>query len=324
MNRNQSRSKILEWVLLLLVLSGTFGSWGPYLHLAVLPVGLQQVYASQGASSVVHNNEFPTRMAFGPNGVLYVTDAKTDSVFCYDDTLNLIGEIKGLDCPLGVAVASDGRIYVGNDGCDNIIVLSEQGSKIGIMGCGVVKMPNDLALDRDNRLYVADSLSNKIWIFDTDGSLAGEVGAADNSPGHLSFPAAITIAYREQGGDDIGELYVADQGHGSVQVFDLQGHHLRAYGGRVPQKMGATGWHGKFSRIQSLAMGPYDRLHVVDCHLNRVQILDPDTGQFLGSYGEFGSAAGQMVLPLDVAIKGHDVFITNAANKRVEVVYTIP
>jgi hypothetical protein len=57
--------------------------------------------------TVKHTNDYPLRVALGPNGKLYVSNAQIGSVFIYEvgpSSLNLIGELKGLVEPLGVAL----------------------------------------------------------------------------------------------------------------------------------------------------------------------------------------------------------------------------
>ena len=122
----------------------------------------------------------------------------------------------------------------------------------------------------------------------------------------------------------MGELYVADQRHARIQVFDLLGNFLRAYGDRIMRGTASSNWQGKFAKIQSLAFDARGRLHAVDCYMNNVQILDAYTGGYIDSYGEFGAAEGQLNLPLDILIVGGKVIVTNAGNKRVEVIYTVP
>jgi len=273
---------------------------------------------------VPFENNCPTRLAIGLDNEVYVSDAKADAVFIYDAELNLAGRLVGIGRPLGVAIAPNGNIYVGSDARDEVQIYDERGVRIQTIGAGTIRMPNDLVVDRDGWLYVADSLSNKVWIFDPNGVPAGSAGSAGDDPGQLDFPVAITIGYRTEGNVEVAELYVADQRHARIKVFDLLGNFLRAYGGRVTRGMSSPNWHGKFARIQSLAMDARGRLHAVDCYMNNVQILDADTGGYIDSYGEFGAAEGQLNLPLDILIVGGKVIITNAGNKRVEVIYTVP
>ena len=271
-----------------------------------------------------NENIYPTRLALGLNSEVYVSDAKADAVFIYDADLDLIGKLKGINRPLGVAVAPDGNIYVGSDADDYVQVYDCNGAEVRAIGVGTIKMPNDLAIDRDGWLYVVDSLSNKVWIYTPDGFEAGSAGTEGDNPGQLDFPVAVTIAYHIENDIEVGELYVADQRHALIQVFDLQGNFLRAYGGKASPGEASKNWQGKFAKIQSLAIDTQGRIHTVDTVKNKIQILDAETGAYIDSYGEFGTAEGQLNLPLDILIVGSKVIVANAENKRVEVIYTIP
>jgi hypothetical protein len=84
-------------------------------------------------------------------------------------------------------------------------------------------------------------------------------------------------------------------------------------------------WQGKFIKIQSLSIDSLSRVHACDSYMNRVQILNPDTGGYITSYGSAGSGPGELSLPLDIVITdSNDVVVANAENKRVEVIYTVP
>lgn len=278
---------------------------------------------------IMHVNRYPTRLTWGPSGYCYVSDAKVGSIFIYDPNLSLIGELKNLGRPLGVAVDSSGNIYVGSNGHDNVQVYNIDGIRIATIGDGIIKMPNDLAVDRSENLYVVDTLSNTVRVYDPNGTALLNIGSGGDGVGQFRSPMALAIAYRtDANGAEFGELYVADRGHYLVQVFDLQGNFLRSFGGKVEKggMMGTTWyWQGRFVRIQSLAVDPQGLLHAADCYMNNVQILDPLTGDYLGSYGAWGTAPGQLNLPLDIAIGGFgQVAVANAANGRVEIIYTVP
>ena len=79
-------------------------------------------------------------------------------------------------------------------------------------------MSNDMAFDHGGNLYVADSLSDSIKVYDSAGGWLRNIGESGDGEGGLRFPTALTIAYRQ----GIGDLYVADQGNAKVQVFDLE------------------------------------------------------------------------------------------------------
>jgi hypothetical protein len=278
------------------------------------------------ALAVQNANEYPTRLAVSPDGRYFVTDAKVGSVFIYDPNLTLAGELKGIDRPLGIAVDSQGDIYVGSNSADTVEVYRSDGVKIAGIGEGNIRMPNDLVFDRDGNLYVVDSLNNIVRVYDSARLEAGSIGGAGNGEGEFTFPVALAIVYRaDANGIETGELYVADQGNYRVQVFDLDGNFLRSFGGQVTSGMMGYKWQGKFVKIQSLEIDYLGRVHACDSYTNRVQILNPDTGGYISSYGSAGSGPGELSLPLDIVITdSNDVVVANAENKRVEVIYTVP
>lgn len=170
----------------------------------------------------------PSRLGLGPDDKIYVSDSVVESVFIFDAELTrMVGELKGFSKPLGVAVDDSGRIFVGNDGRDNVEVFSPEGYMVGIIGQGKIRMPNDLVLDRNNNLYVVDSVMNLVWVFDPAGTLIRKIGSAGEGDGELKFPVALTILENDQGQD---ELFVADRGHRKIQSFTLEGEYIQSYG----------------------------------------------------------------------------------------------
>ncbi len=262
--------------------------------------------------------QYPTRLAEGPQGNIYVTDALAGSVFVYDSSLNLLNETPGLSRPLGIAVDSQGKIYVGSDGGDNVEVFDSSGTNLYSIDDGGVLMPNDIAVDAGDILYVVDSLAGTVKVYNATGTWLRDIGSLGNGPGQLRFPAAVTIG--DPGGGQPLELYVADQGHSLVQVFDLGGNFLRGFGGAIGAF--SPDWQGLFARVQSLAVDSRGLLHAVDCYMDKVQLLDAQTGEFRGYYGEFGSGAGELNLPLDMVVTSNRrAFITDAENHRIQWFY---
>jgi sugar lactone lactonase YvrE len=252
-------------------------------------------------------NKYPTRLAWGPDAQrIYVTDARVESVFIYDSALTLLGELKGLGKPLGVAVDPLGNIYVGNNRFDNVEVYRPDGVKTATIGAGILQMPNDLAFDQDGKLYVVDSRRNRVEVFDpATGANLSSIGV-----GELRFPSALVISGQE--------LFVADQANYQVKVFDLQGTLLRSLGGKSEQVFKFT-WKGAFVRLQSLAIDATGRLHALDCHMGRIQILNATTGSYITYYGSQGTAPGQLNLPLDIALNQYgEVAVANTKNERIE------
>lgn len=255
----------------------------------------------------------PIRISEGSDNRLYVTDAKSNSLFILNNLLTE-GELRELDQPLGVAVDAAGNMYVGNDGRDNVEVYDSMGNKLRDIGIGSIQMPNDLAFDLAGNLYVVDSLANNVQVYSPDGELLRTLGDT-----LMQFPVSLAIAYNVPGGG-AGELYVADQGHAKIQVFTLSGTLLRSYGTRL--QLAETNWQGKFVQIQSLAVDQMGRLHVLDSSLNLVQILNAADGAYIDHYASMGTAEGQLYLPLDICITSQNqTMVTNNGNHRVDMIY---
>jgi len=263
----------------------------------------------QGDPLAIRNaNRYPTRLAWSPGAQqIYVTDAKVGSVFIYDSVATLTGEIKSLGKPLGVAVHPQGNIYIGDDKFDEIAVYGTDGFRTGTIGAGTLQMPNDLAFDQNGQLYVVDSKSDRVEVFDpTTGASLRTIGS-----GQLRFPSALAISGTE--------VFVADQSRSLVKVFDLQGNLLRSFGGEATQGFMNYDWQGKFAHIQSLAIDSTGRLHVLDSHMAIIQILSAADGSYLDFYGAKGSAPGELDLPLDIDINQYgETAVANTRNERVE------
>ncbi len=265
--------------------------------------------------TVYHSNDLPIRIAQGPDERIYVSDTQSGSVFIYTPELTLEQEINAFERPLGVAVDEHQHLYVGSDTNDRVEVYDAQGFKLREFGTGEILMPNDIAIGPPGRIYIADSLSDAVWVYAPNGSFVQRIGTTGEGPGQFRFPAAVTLAQR----DGAWELYVADQGNARIQVFTPDGVFLRTFGSKVADF--SRTWHGRFIKIQSLAMDAQDRLHVLDSTMHTIQILDPDDGTFLGSYGMHGPLPGELKLPLDLMINAAgETVVTNAGNQRVETI----
>ncbi|GAB4321969.1 MAG: hypothetical protein Kow0059_16880 [Candidatus Sumerlaeia bacterium] len=288
-------------------LSGRCHAPGWTARLWVLALCLCWVGAARALPPVSHSNAQPARVAVDDAGRIYVSDPAAGSVFVYDGTLGALGEIGGLDLPLGVAADSArNRLYVGDDERDRIEVFDLDGAFIETIAAGEVQMPNDLALDSAGNVYVADSLGNVVRVYSPDGAWLRNIGV-----GIVSFPASVVVSG--------SELYVADQINFKIRVFSLTGSQLRSFGAKIPG-FGAFS-PGSFVKLQSLAVDNYGYVHAGDCYMNNVQMLHPSTGAYKTVYGSYGTDPGGLNLPLDLAFVQEGVMVVaNTRNHRVELI----
>jgi sugar lactone lactonase YvrE len=267
--------------------------------------------------AVVNSNDAPLRMALAPDHRIYVTDSQVGSVFIYDGALNPVGELQGLDGPLGVAVDPTGNIYVGSQGRQRVEIYDSRGSFVDAWGEGELRMPNDLAFDRDGNLYVLDSGVRRVRVYAPTGASLGTIGRAGRGKGRFGFPVSLLIGPAADGaGAEIEAVYVADQDQGLIHVFALAGSFLRSFGGKP--SFGYTS--GKFVRLQGLQMDAQGRLHVLDSRVGAIQILSR-TGAHIFDYGEYGPNPGQLRLPQDMVIlPGGKMAVANHGHGRVEAI----
>jgi sugar lactone lactonase YvrE len=138
--------------------------------------------------------------------------------------------------------------------------------------------PLGLATDADGNLYVADTIQHVVWVYAPTGGFLRELGRKV-----LERPVGLAIDRRRQ------VLYVsdggrADDGHHQIEVFALDGRHLRTIGTRGP---GA----GQFNFPSYLAVAPDGTLFVGDSLNFRIQMFDPQ-GTLVGMFGSPGSDVG--------------------------------
>jgi DNA-binding beta-propeller fold protein YncE len=125
------------------------------------------------------------------------------------------------------------------------------------LGPGEFNRPEGLGIDRQDRLYVADSCNHRIQVFAPDGHFLRSYGHAGSGLGELSYPYDIQV-------DPAGFQYVAEFGNSRIQIFDQQGNPVEILGG-----VGAA--PGQFSNPWSEALDSAGNLYVADSQNHRVQ-----------------------------------------------------
>ena len=96
-------------------------------------------------------DDVPTRIAIDKEGNLYVTQPRTkNNLLVYNRHGKLIRTLYGLNGPIGVAIGSDAKIYIGNDITDSVDVYNNDFSFSHSLGSGkgAVQTPNSIAISR--------------------------------------------------------------------------------------------------------------------------------------------------------------------------------
>lgn len=157
------------------------------------------------------------------------------------------------------------------------------------------------------RVFVSDGALRTVAVFDIPGQRFYYIG--QEMPGQLRAPIGLDV-------DGKGNVYVVDASTKVVQVYDINGKHLRtlADGGN---------WFNRPSGIAVDAEGT--RIYVVDTGgvsttEHRVRVFDAQTGAHLLDVGTRGTGPGELNLPRDVTIgNGGLLYVVDGANFRVQV-----
>ncbi|MBL7182818.1 MAG: SMP-30/gluconolactonase/LRE family protein [Anaerolineae bacterium] len=161
---------------------------------------------------------------------------------------------------------------------------------------------NDLAVDDDGNVYLADGRNSRVQKFDSDGAFLTKWGTSGEGQGQFTQPTGIAF-------DAAGAVYVLDLGTARVQKFSPSGDFLSVFiEGRS---------HG-FSNPGDLVSDQEGNFHVVDSGMHRIQKFDRD-GQYLAYWGQQGSGPGQFELPSSAVVDGEGyIYVADKGNERVQ------
>ena len=153
--------------------------------------------------------------------------------------------------------------------------------------------PNGLAFDSKGNLYILESVTNRIRVYDPDGKFLRMWGKAGSGQGEFNFANSdIELGAIAISADDI--VYVADPLNQRVQKFTTDGTYLGQWGSKGKDD-------GQFQFPTDLAVGPKGNVFVTDEDSGVIQIFDSD-GKFLSKIGQrdFGGAVlGSLAIDSD-------------------------
>ncbi|MFQ6077535.1 MAG: carboxypeptidase regulatory-like domain-containing protein, partial [Thermodesulfobacteriota bacterium] len=197
----------------------------------------------------------PTDVAFDSRGNMYIADTGNDRIRRVN-TSGIITTVAGsgetgfggdggpateakLFSPTGVAVDASGNLYIVDSGnhrirrvdSSGIITTYAGGGAYGSVGDGGpateawLSLPNDMALDFEGNLYIADRLGNRIRKVGTDGiitTVAGTGMGGFSGNGGAAVNAQIWNPY-DVAVDREGNLYIADFENYRIRKVDRRG-----------------------------------------------------------------------------------------------------
>lgn len=168
---------------------------------------------------------YPTDIAFGSNGLLYVSEyGGNDRIQVFDRDgvfqfrfLAFGNAIDEVSRPQGLAFDRGTETLWIADSCNHRIVLTdENGQRVDIIGApgtgpGQLSYPYDIVLQPDGSVLVAEYGNNRVQHLARDGTCLGLYGVVGRDEGDLLAPWAIAASSRH--------LYILDSGNNRVQVI---------------------------------------------------------------------------------------------------------
>jgi DNA-binding beta-propeller fold protein YncE len=197
------------------------------------------------------------------------------------------GEDKLLQ-PVAVATGRDDRIAIADTGSKSVhLYIPKEERYVGIsrFDSGEFMSPVSVAFDADSRLYVSDSVLDRISVFDSRGRyLFSMDGTRDGA-----LKRATGLAYD----GDKKALFAVDTASNRIQVLTPKGERLFSFGER-------GNGDGQFNFPTHIFRTPSGRIYVTDAMNFRVQIFDT-SGKFLTAFGRHGDGSGDFSMPKGVA-----------------------
>ena len=175
----------------------------------------------------------------------------------------------------GVATDSQDRVYVvDREPRPAIAVYDREGNFLTAWGQTVFKIPHEIWVGPDDRLYITDAGDHTVRICQPDGVILKTLGTRGTT-GALGRPFCWpTRAVLSPN----GEIYVSDgYKQDYIHRFSPNGELLQTWGGR-------GGGPGQFTLPHGICVAPDGRVLVADREPNhRIQVFDPN-GRFLAQW----------------------------------------
>ena len=251
----------------------------------------------------------PNGIAKDPSGNIYVVDNGNDRIQKFTPSGQFVTQWGGygsgdgqFDSPTDICVGPSGSVYATDGFNYRIQKYDPNGSYLQQWGTrgtgdGQFEAVCGVACDADENVYVIDADLNRVQKFSSSGSFISTWGGAGTGPGQFRHPLDLIVDSGSQ------RVYVTDPWNHRVQVFTSAGAFLTSWYEETPTKIG---------------LAPNGDVLVTDELQNRVRWFTPE-GTLVLEFGTTGSGPGQFSSLKDVVASDTELFVSDAANHRVQV-----
>jgi DNA-binding beta-propeller fold protein YncE len=226
---------------------------------------------------------FPRGLAVDNAGNIFVADTNNDRLQKFSPTGMFVSVIgKGgagpgeFREPGGTAVDSAGNIYVADVSNHRVQKLKPDGTFLAQWKGPEpgFQNPRDIAIGKDNSIYVVDQGRARIVKSDANGKVQMVWGTHGSDDGQMAGPTSVAVDVKTD------RVYVADPSNKRIQVFDPNGKFLAKW--PVPEWGTPTGWYfqdliidSQVGRIYASSIAT-DEVLVLDLTGKKIAALKPN------------------------------------------------
>ncbi len=281
------------------------------------PLQANQIFQPSGVEAI--SMSFPRQVAIASDGRIYITEEFNHRVSVYnpDGTFMFsFGQVGKLyeqgdpyfdrgnvpdtggvfNRPSGIAIGPSGNIYVADTWNFRVQVFTPDGRFLnswgqrGEFGASAPPTPTDafwgprgLAVDSEERVYVADTGNKRIRVYTGTGEYLRDIGAGGSGVGQLDEPSSVALS-------NDGKIYVADYWNRRISVFSLDGVPQTIYldsNNQVTNSFRVRGWVDDQGNRPYLAIdNARNLLYITDPDAGRVLVYSTVDGNCVGSFGQ--------------------------------------
>jgi sugar lactone lactonase YvrE len=219
-----------------------------------------------------------------------------------------------LSGPQGVALASDGSVFIADTANNRILKVDSSGNATPVPAPGL-NGPRGVATDTSGNIYIADSGNNVVRKLSggTMTTIAGTVGSPGNSGDGSPATGALLTTPVGVAVDHSGDVIIVDTANHRVRVIDTGGN-IQAFAGT-----GTTGFTSDTATVATqsqlasptgVAIDATGNVYIADGGNSRVRIVSKSNGM-MATFAGGGSASpvgggqatlAQLSLPVGVAV----------------------
>ena len=207
---------------------------------------------------------------------------------------------RGLTSPYGIAVDSEGRIYVADWSSGGVLIFDRKAATVEVLGPSrriPLRQPLGVAIGERDRVFISDAKMSLITVVTREGRILAQFGQTE-----LERPVGLAVDKKRH------RLYVADAKAHRIAIFNSETFLLEKYVGKKSMDREP----GTFRTPTNVAVDKRGNFYVTDTFNHRIQVFNR-RGRFVRDFGTQGDGPGQFSRPKGIAVdsEGH-IYVADA------------